>query len=421
MKNLSLHLLGSVGVQGLGAGATFATGLAIAAWQGPEAQGQYGLVRTAADLLLALALFGLPQSLVHALNQRGVSAAKLERLGLRYAAVLMGAALVVCTMLAQGAGAALLPPWLGGAAALLALLAGCVGWMLQGLLRVLALCRGTALQFAWASVVPALTLLASVLVLLVAGSQRYELALAASGLSSAAIALWQLRPLRAQPGWSGGKPVSFVGLLGEGGHAFVQTVALALQAWITLRLMSWQGASVAELGRFVLAAHVIQAFALPTSFVAPLLFARISAAAGVGASYASAAVVGRVVAISGLAAIGVALLLPFLVPAAFGAAYVPAVPAGVLLALAGPLLVINRLGAAVLLGEGRFRLATAQAMLRALAVPIGFWLAAWGGWFQSRDAATVAAATWLLAEAVGVLMLAWFWKRLPRQREGSGS
>ena len=191
----SRHLLSSVAVQALGAAATFGVGIAIAAVQGPAAQGRYGLLRAAADLLLALALFGLPQSMVHALNQRGASAQGLLRMGLRYAAVL--GAVIVGAVLAFGAAGPGLPQWLGSPLALLALLAGTLGWVVQGLLRAFALCRGTAVQFAWLSVMPALTLLVAVAGLLVGGSQRYEWAIAASGVASAVLALASLRPLRA--------------------------------------------------------------------------------------------------------------------------------------------------------------------------------------------------------------------------------
>ncbi len=402
-------LLGAVAIQGLGAAATFATGVAIALWQGPEAQGRYGLLRTTADLVLALALFGLPQAMVCAINQHGISPASLQRLNLRYAAVLLTIAGLGCLLLAAS-GAALLPSWLGGALALMALLVGSIGWVLQGLLRVFALCRGSATLFAWTSVTPALTLLCGVLLLLSVASQRYELALAASGLASALLTVWTLQRLRRQPAWSQGAPATWRGLLGESGHAFAQTATLALQAWITLILMRWHGASVAEVGCFMLAAYVYQAFALPTSFVAPLLFARISAAMGEGRLYATTRIIARLFGLSVVAA-GVALAaVPIVVPAWFGPGYAATVPAAMVLAVSGPLLVLNRLGVSVLFGQGRFRLASVHALLCAMAVPGGLWLA----WVVGAvDVATGAAAAWLGAEVVGVVMLAWCWKGRP--------
>ena len=412
----SRHLLSSVAVQALGAAATFGVGIAIAAVQGPTAQGRYGLLRTAADLLLALALFGLPQSMVHALNQRGASAQGLLRMGLRYAAVL--GAVVVGAVLAFGAAGPGLPQWLGSPLALLALLAGTLGWVVQGLLRAFALCRGTAVQFAWLSVMPALTLLVAVAGLLVGGSQRYEWAIAASGVASAVLAFASLRPLRAQPGWAHGGTAPLAGLLGDGTHAFAQAATLALQPWVTLLLLRQQGASVAEVGLFVFAAHVAQAFALPTTFVAPLLFAKISRAAGEGRHYAASGVMLRVLGLALLGSLVLALLLPWGVPALFGNAYTPAVAACVWLALAGPVLVGNRLGVSVLFGRGRFRATSALALLRALALP----LCLWGVWASGRfDAVTGAALGWLLVEALCAMALVVGWKGLPMARAAKGS
>lgn len=403
----SRQLLNSVAVQALGAAATFAIGIAIALSQGPQAQGRYGLVRTAADLLLALALFGLPQSMVHALNQRGASAAALERWSGRYAGLLMGLALLACAALA-------LRPAAGGEAgllthplALLALLAGTVGWVLQGLQRGFVLCRGSALQFAWLSVTPALSLLLAVAVLIALGSQRYEAALAASGLASAALGAWQLRPLRSQARWRAGISPPLAELFGSGTHAFAQSAALALQPWLTLWLLRAHGAGVAELGHFVFAAYVVQAFALPASFVAPLLFARISQAQGAGGTYAVWSRIRVTLLATTAAAVLAALLLPAAVPRLFGPAYAPTVAACVWLALSGPLVVLNRLGVSVLLGRGLFRAAGWHALARALLLPAVLLPCLQAGWVAP---VTGAALAWALVEflCAGVLLAAWW-------------
>lgn len=413
------HLVHSAAIQGLGAACGFGVAIVIALWEGPEAQGRYGLLRSAADLLLALALFGLPQSMVHALNQRGASAAALERMSLRYAALLLAAVTAFCLLFAGPGSPLRLPSWLDSGWALLALLTGSVGWTLQGLLRVLTLCRGSAVQFAWFSITPAVTLLAAVLLLLATGSQRFELAIAASGVASVALGLWWLRPLRAKPGWGRGVTLPMRGLLGDGMHAFAQAMALALQPWLTLMLMRAFGASVTEVGHFVFAAYVFQAFGLPANFVAPLLFARISRAVGAGRSFATASILLGALLWTGAAAAALALLLPWMVPWWFGVAYAPAVTACVLLALGGPLLVANRLGVSVLLGRGRFRLASLHAALRLLALPAALLLA----WQQGRFGLVNGAALgWLAAEAAGVCVLALIWKWLPLRPvvEGSG-
>jgi O-antigen/teichoic acid export membrane protein len=400
-------LIGSVAVQALGAGATFAVGIAIALLQGPEAQGRYGLVRSAADLLLALALFGLPQSMVHALNRLGTSAAALERWSLRYALALLLLALIVVLAVALDDASSTLPPWLDGPYALLALLLGAVGWVLQGLQRVFVLCRASALRFGWLSVTPALTLLVAVAVLLALESQRYAFAIAASGVASALLGALQLRGLRATPGWARGGAAPWRTLWTTGTHAFAQSVAIALQPWLSFVLLRQHGASVAEVGQFVFAAYVYQAFVLPAGFVAPLLLARISAAGGAGRDYAVQDRLRRALLVTALVAGLAALSLPPLVPALFGAAYAPAVAACVWLALSGPLIVANRLGVSVLLGRARFRAASAHALLRALLVPLVVSVCLL---FEPARAITAAAFAWWLIEALCAAALLLWWR-----------
>ena len=399
-------LIASVVVQAFGAAATFAIGIAIALLQGPAAQGRYGLVRSAADLLLALALFGLPQSMVHALNQLGTSAASLERWSLRYAFALLLLALIVAIVIGLFDPRAM-PAWLGGPYALLALLVGAAGWVLQGLQRVFVLCRASALRFGWLSVTPALTLLLAVAVLLALGSQHYAFALAASGIASALLGALQLRALRAAPGWALGGAAPWRTLWATGTHAFAQSVAIALQPWLTFVLLRQHGASVAEVGQFVFAAYVYQAFVLPAGFVAPLLLARISAASGAGRDYAVQDRLRRALLLTALVAGLAALSLPPLVPALFGAAYAPAVAACVWLALSGPLIVANRLGVSVLLGRARFRAASAHALLRVLLVPLVVSICLL---LEPARAITAAAFAWWLVEALCAVALLLWWR-----------
>ncbi|HSN31664.1 MAG TPA: hypothetical protein VLU41_03190 [Ideonella sp.] len=408
MTTARRSLVASVAIQSLGAGATFAVGIAIALLQGPEAQGRYGLARSTVDLLLSLALFGLPQSMVHALNQLGTSASALEAWSLRYALTLLLLSLLITLGLAwSGAADSLLPAWLDSPLALLALLVCAIGWVLQGLQRVIVLCRASAVRFGWLSVTPALTLLCTVAALLALGSQRYELALAASGLSSALLGAWQLRRLRAAPQWARGGSVPWRTLWTTGTHAFAQSAAIALQPWLSFVLLRQQGASVGEVGQFVFAAYVYQAFVLPAGFVAPLLMARVSAASGLGRDYAVQDRFRRALLMTALAAALAALSLPPLVPALFGATYAPAVAACVWLALGGPLVVANRLGVSVLLGRARFRAVSTHALLRALLVPLVVW-----GCLKAAPAhpVTAAAFAWCAIEAVCAVALLLWWR-----------
>jgi len=398
-------LLGSMAIQALGAAATLGIGVVVAVWQGPESQGHYGLVRSTADLLLALALFGLPQSLVHAINQQHVRPATLLRWAQRYV-VALGALALALTLLAEATGGVWMPGWLASPWMWCALLVGSVGWVLQGLLRVFVLCRGSGIQFAWVSVMPALTLAVAVCAAVVAGRSDFELALLASGVASALLAWWQLGAVVRRADWQAGGSHQWRPLLVGGLHAFAQTLVLALQPWVSLHLIAWQGARPAEVGHFVFATYVYQIFALPVSFVAPLLFARISRAAGQGQAYSIGARLWPALASTTAGALFAAAVLPLAVPALLGPAYAPSTWACVWMALCGPALVLNRLGVSVLLGRGRFRAATAHALWRAMALPLTM-LLCWA--VQWADTVTTAAFAWLLVEAscAGVLWLLW--------------
>jgi hypothetical protein len=183
-------------------------------------------------------------------------------------------------------------------------------------------------------------------------------------------------------------------------------LVLALQPWASLHLIAWHGAGPAEIGHFVFAAYVYQVFALPVSFVAPLLFARISRASGRGQAYSIGARLWPALASTAAGALFAAAVLPLAVPGLLGPAYAPSTWACVWMALCGPALLLNRLGVAVLLGRGRFRAATAHALWRALALPPAM-LLCWA--LQWADTVTMAAFAWLLVEVscVGVLWLMW--------------
>src|SRR5262245_6657823 len=154
-------LWGSVGIQGLGAVATLSTGLAIAAWQGPLAQGGYALVRSSADLLVAVVLFGLPQSIVHSINHKRAMPAALALWGRRYASGLLSLTVLIGA-LSWSLDGKLRPQWLGSDLAWVLFLTGSVGWVYHGLQRVFALCLGGDLRFALLSAVPSVSLLVAV-------------------------------------------------------------------------------------------------------------------------------------------------------------------------------------------------------------------------------------------------------------------
>ena len=399
LRNYSLH--STLAVQALGSLATLLLGLLIAWFQGPQAQGHYGVVRSTADLLLAIALLGLPQGVVHLLNHERIRPQALYAALSRY---VCGVALLGLIMAASRV-SGVLPGGLREPEVMLALAAGVTGWVVHGLQRAFVLCLGSTAAFSWLTAAPALTLLMASIVLLAAGSHRYEWALAASGAASALWGALLVARLRTQPGWHRGSKLRWQKLISFGGHSTVQTVSMALQPWLALWLLQHFGASPAELGWFVIAGYVLQVFVLPANFVTPLIMARASNAAGAGKSFDISRRLREVGMLALIGCLAAAAALPFSVPLVLGDAYRPAIGPCVWMAAAGPAVLIGRLATALLLGRGSFQAVTLLFVLRVGLTALGIWLAATGK-LQPLDRVTAAAASWALAEVIIAACLA---------------
>ncbi|MDB6001307.1 MAG: hypothetical protein JWP52_3006 [Rhizobacter sp.] len=398
----------AIGVQCIGAVASFVITMGIAALQGPAAQGLYGLMRTGADVLVALGLFGLPQGMVHLINRMDVRPALLDRWFTRYCAALFGLVLVVGGLAYLGVGHFLVPRWLDHPWSVLAMGVGGIGWVMHGLQRGFVLCRGDSHRFAWLTAFPALVLLVGVFAQIAVGSQRYEWSLALSGVLSVAFGEWQMRRLRRDPTWRQGSDVPLRSVVSSGTYGFAQVLSMALQPYLSLVLMQHWGASLSEIGWFVFAGSVYQAFALPAGYASPMIFARLSEAKANGTNRSLTQALWRVGWLTAAAGVAGAVLLPIVVPLVFGPQYKSAGWTCAVIALAGPAILLGRLGGAVLLGLGRYHLTTVLALVRIVVTPLCMVLA----WLTlPLDHATGAAAGWLLAETLYCVALLWTARR----------
>lgn len=401
LRNRSLHA--TMAVQALGSLSTLLMGLLIAWFQGPQAQGHYGVVRSTADLMVAIALLGLPQGVVYLLNHERVSPQLVYAALSRY----VGAAGLLGVVMVASHAFGFLPEGLREPGAVFALAAGVAGWVVHGLQRAFVLCLGSTAAFSWLTAAPALTLLAAGILLLAGGSDRYEWALAASGAASVMWGASLVRRLRSQPSWRQGTDLRWNKLLSFGGHSTIHTVSMALQPWLALWLLQQFGATPAELGWFVLASYVLQLFALPANFAMPLIMARASKATGVGRSYDLSRPMRDIWALVLIGGFAVAAAMPVGVPLLLGEAYRPAIAACVWMAAAGPAVFIGRLATALLLGRGHVRTVTLLLVLRVALSALGIWLGA-SGKFHPLDRVTAAAASWALTEVIiGVCLATW--------------
>ncbi|MDB5816749.1 MAG: hypothetical protein JWQ11_389 [Rhizobacter sp.] len=404
----------AIGVQCIGAVASFVITMSIAALQGPAAQGAYGLVRTGADLLVALGLFGLPQGMVHLINRMDVRPALIDGWLTRYSAALLGLVLAVGALAYVGIGREIVPRWLETPLSVLALGVGVVGWVAQGLQRIFVLCRGSSLRFAWLTAFPAMALLVGVFVQIAFGSHRYEWSVAFSGIASVLFGEWQMRHLRREAGWRRGAAAPVRTLLSSGTQGFAQVMSMAMQPYLSLVLMQWWGASLEEIGWFVFAGSVFQAFALPAGYASPMIFARLSEAKASGTNRAVVRAMWGVGGATIVAGVAAAFALHWLVPLVFGPSYRNAGLTCAIIALAGPAILMSRLGTAVLLGLGRYSLCGWLAMVRIVATPLCM-IAAW--MTLPLDRSSGAAAGWLLAEVLYCVVMWVFGARTPSAAE----
>ena len=393
---LNRALLGSIGVQALGSMATLLLGFLIARYQGPDAQGLYGVVRTTADLLLSIALFGFPQGVVHLMNHRAASPALLNQVFSRYLLILTIVA-GVSALLLDRVGLTLHADW--KLTSSIALLVGVLGWVAHGLQRSFVLCLGSPTGFSWMTATPALTLLGSTLVLMAWGSRNYEWAIAVSGTASWLFGRLSIGTLRARPAWTVGGRTAWRELLPVGTHAMVQTVAVALLPWLVLQVLHLLGADLQELGWFVMAGYMLQLFLLPAGFVVPLVYARVSRAAAQQRALDLTAGLLGVALVASLIALVVALLLPFVLVDLLGPSYAPAVVACICMTLGGPAAMLGRVATALMQGEGRFKVATYVSIARVILVGGGtVAVALLVG--SSLGLATAAALAWSSSEFV---------------------
>lgn len=370
-------------VQGGGSLLAFAVAVIVARRFGIEAQGRFGLLKGWSDAISVVLMFGLPQALLHLSYHGNVPLARLHGFARAYG----GRLLLIALPLA--AGASLSPwPWLGWA------VLAAPGLVLHGLLRSIVLRASGSLTYAWVTVGPAALLFLAVLVLALAGVEAFGAALVASAVASALLALSIVR----RAGIDSERSTVPLGVSGLNRQAFVQNACAAAQTALLLSLVATLDASPAAVGETSVALLFAQIFAMVASFVAPVLYDR---AARLGDPVAERAAVRRAMRALALVLPALALLaglvVPLVLPRVFFSGQAPTTAACQIMAVAGVLMLANRLGATLLQARGEFAELTRQAVVRLVFVLL---LTTVLVAFVHADAALAAGAALLASEAV---------------------
>lgn len=327
---------------------------------GIEAQGRFGLLKSWSDAISVALMFGLPQALLHLSYHGDVPLARLRGFAQGYSGWLALAALPLAALAAFS-------PWPWSVWAVLA----APGFVLHGLLRSLLLRASGPLAYAWVTVCPAVLLFVAVAVLAVWRTDAFGPALLASALASALV-VWSAAP-RASIASERSRPL--VGLHDVNRHAFVQNACAAAQTALLLSLVAWLVASPTAVGEASFALVFAQLFALAASFMAPLVYDAVSRATGrpgtgsgpadpTGARAGVRAALRRLRFVLPTLVVLAVAAVPAVVTLVFAASYASVTSACQVMAVAGTLMLANRLAATVLQAQGEFAELTRQAVAR---------------------------------------------------------
>lgn len=259
--------LWSVLIQAAGSAATLVTALWVASRLGLAAQGQFGLLRSWSDVLVMVAIFGLPQGLLHLQYRQGVPVSVLRHWTARYLAGLAAAVLVVLALIAAETALASLPH----REQAMVLLAAVPFAAAHQLWRALTLRSAGPVAYAAVTAAPAvLILVALVPYLLFEWHSGFEWALfAAAGMSALASGWLAKRIAKA-----GGARVSWSRrtLWSVSAQTGAQSIMSSLNPAAQLSLIGLLGASLAQIGTVSLGLQLYQVFGIAAVYAAPLVY-----------------------------------------------------------------------------------------------------------------------------------------------------
>jgi len=347
-------------VQAGGSAAGFLVVVLVSHRFGIEAQGRFGLLKSWADAISVALMFGLPQALLHLSYHGHAPLARLRGFAQAYAGGLLWVALPLAAL-------AWFSPWPWLAWAVLA----APGFVFHGLLRSLLLRASGPLAYAWVTVSPAGLLLVAVAGLAVLRTDAFGPALVASAVACTLLVAW----VAGRAGIGSERSTPLAGVRSVNRHAFVQNACAAAQTALLLSLVAWLVAAPTAVGETSFALVFAQLFALAASFMAPLVYDAVARAATpaddpAGAGAGAKAHAGLHAALRRLRFVLPALVVlavvavPAVVTLLFAAPYASATLACQVMAVAGTLMLANRLAATVLQAQGAFGELTRQAVAR---------------------------------------------------------
>ncbi len=360
-RSLAINLL----VQGLGSFAPMLTIVLLARVAGETAQGVFSSFKAWTDLIVALAVFGFPQSFVYLINKRISAAHDILNFSLLYAAAAM---VVTGIVVAAGtlAGYNFLPitlnPWVF--ALFLAIGTGTV--VLHRLVRAIYLTIDDGMLFSLITCAPSVFLMVAMVVAAMLPAFRFDLAWLVAGIATlAATAVW-IRGIAAE---AGGHRLAWPVLerrvlMTQSTHAFLQSLAFTLQPVAAINIMLAFGASLGAVAFFTASTIIVNGANVVFAIVSPVLFNRWTANYSVTIFTRIERAAGALALLFGVGSAIAWWVLPYLVPAIFGAGYLSAVGAFQIVSLAMAPVAFTRMISPAIHAAGRPDLNTICCAIR---------------------------------------------------------
>jgi hypothetical protein len=263
----------NVAVQSIGAALSFILAIGITFFWGAGAQGEFALIKSWVEFGSLLALAGMPQGFVFAINRKGASPSVLGKFSGRYCLfALPAAALVAAVTIRLG----YFPhvPFVEG---IVVLAIAVAGYTYHGLIRSILLTASDGLAFSLFSIAPVVLVAIGVLVGLGGSAPDFLLVYLVASVVATGLSLAVTRSLAGDAATTV-RLETWMLIARQSIHSFVVSVLGSAQVVVLFSIMQFSGAGLNEVGLISVALLVANAVNVLCTMISPVLYNRWSKA-----------------------------------------------------------------------------------------------------------------------------------------------
>ncbi|MBE8597231.1 hypothetical protein [Xenorhabdus sp. BG5] len=250
----------SIAIQSLGTISLLLTTLFITKEYGIQAQGEFAVIKSWIDLLVAIFCFGLPQSFIYGINVLGINSYRLKTFSIYYPFLIFPLVFLTTYI------------WLNNSNQLyylhssIFLSAGICFLIGHSLIRGIFLTINDNKLFSLITAAPSILLFTTILTLYKFNFFSFYISYLSAGLLSFVLIIILVRKIHLKSK----NTVPWKILLKNGNNVLLQSISSGLIPVITYWLMNKYGMNNKDIGGFNLSAYSYQIFSLPFSMIAPI-------------------------------------------------------------------------------------------------------------------------------------------------------